>query len=99
MLAMDQTHSCKLRNVLVAGCADFCPNPTPNSSSKFEHLAPVVARARNWIQQNASLNVVNVQTIDYKLKSNHSSLSVYGFLQIFRLLTSVVRNLAYAFAS
>ena len=72
---MDQTHSCKLRNVLVAGCADFCPNPTPNSSSKFEHLAPVVARARNWIQQNASLNVVNVQTIDYKLKSNHSQLS------------------------
>ena len=41
------------------------------SSGQFEPLYQVVAKAQAWIQQNSGLNLVNVQTIDYKLKSTY----------------------------
>ena len=75
-------------SVYTVGCADFVPARLKQdgfmSSGEFEPLHQVVGKAQMWLQQNPSLNLVNVQTIDYKLKST------YGKFNIFLNFTSLL---------
>ncbi len=56
-----------------AGCADFVPDLVDEggllSSPKYERLEQAYARARDWLKMQRGIRLVNIQSIDYKLKS------------------------------
>jgi hypothetical protein len=63
------------------GCADFIPSRTKQDgffkSGEFEPLHNVVGKARAWAQSQPGLHVVNVQSMDYKLKQGWCKSSSY----------------------
>ncbi len=55
------------------GCADFVPDLVDEggilSSPKYEKLEEAYARGREWLKLQRGVRLVNIQSIDYKLKS------------------------------
>jgi len=53
------------------GCADFVPSVLDSggifSIGHAQRLTEMAANAHQWIQQQAGINVTNIQTIDYKI--------------------------------
>ena len=69
------TFKCITENIIIyTGCVDFVPARTKVdgvfSTGDFEPLATVMTRAHQWIRQNPGLNITNVNSCDYKLKTD-----------------------------
>lgn len=77
--------------LLISGSIDFVPamlqTPSFGNRGNFEPLSVIAGRANEWMQQNASLPVCNIQSLDYKLMNTWGQFFITSFCANFESIS------------